>query len=786
MNYTLIFFLSSFIFVLTTKAQVTLYYQDFEGADFDTYTLFDGMPTAVPFNQTTDNYIVRAAPNSVPVGNTISGFTGKVIAVEDTDDAGFFGEPYILTNSFSISGYTNISIQIKFAAGSGADGSIYETSDFIDVDYRLNGSGAWYQAHKLEGSASGKFWFDADNNGVTETGDDINIDQNAQNLEQSFIVTGSSMELRIRMGSWGDDEEMMFDDILVEAIVPCSPAVITSLNATSTEICMGDSTNISVVGMLNDDTVWHLYEDGCGTTPISSDASGMFEVNPTNNTTYYIRGEDGVGCINEATLSCNSISIIVNPLPSISLSTPPSLCANEELNSNLSGGFPLGGIYSGPGCIDDGNGSTYSIEPSIAGVGTHIITYEFSDSNACFSVMQNSFTIYGLPAVSIVDPGDFCDNLNNQTGLAGSNPIGGVFSGIGVTDDGNGLTYSFDPGFSGAGNRFIYYEYSDSNNCVVLDSVSIEVFSAPSLIGNGRYSFCMDSSEIIITGGVTPHGGVYGGSSIVDNSDGLSYMCNTILAGPGQHLITYNLADSNGCIAWITDTLDLIELPNILAGNDQTLCIGDSAILTGSGGLSYLWNNGVLDGGYFTPAPGMTSYILTGTGVNGCINYDTVAIIVNTLPTNTVTQIGSTLLADNVNAEYQWVHCDSSMLSIIDDTAQLFEPTLNGNYAVILYENGCSDTSNCFSINTLTLDSHIEPLNFLLFPNPCYGPLNLRLNNMEDGLIRVYTLNGRLVFTSPVNDKYWSKDLSFLNSGIYIFELSKNEHFGQKILYFHN
>jgi hypothetical protein len=785
MNYTLIFLLNSLIFVITTNAQVSLYYQDFEGSDFDTYTLFDGMPAAVPFNQTSDNYIVRAAPNSVPVGNTISGFTGNVIAIEDTDDAGFFGEPYIQTNSFSIAGYTDISIQIKFAAGSGSDGSIYETSDFIDVDYRLNGTGAWYQAHKLEGSASGKFWFDADNNGVTETGDDININQNAQNLEQSFSVSGSSMELRIRMGSWGDDEEMMFDDILVEAIVPCTPAVITSINTSSLEICSGDSTNLSVSGLLNDATVWYLYEDGCGISPIASNASGIFDVNPTNNTTYYIRGEDGTGCINETTLSCNSISIIVNPLPSVSLSVPPSLCINEELNSNISGGLPLGGIYSGPGCVDDGNGSTYNIDPNNAGIGTHVITYEFTDSNGCSSFMQNSFNIYSLPAVSIVDPGDFCDNLNNQTGLAGSNPLGGVFSGLGVSDDGNGLSYSFDPGFSGSGNHLIYYEYMDSNSCTVLDSVSIEVFSAPVLSGSGRYSNCMDSSEIVISGGVTPYGGVYSGSSIVDNSDGISYTCNTITAGLGQHLITYNLADSNGCIVWITDTLDLIELPDIFAGNDQILCTGDSAILQGGGGLSYLWNNSVIDGDYFTPLPGMTSYVLSGTGLNGCMNYDTVAIIVNSLPSSTITQSGNTLLADNGNAEYQWINCDSSMLSIAGATAQLFEPPLNGNYAVILYENGCTDTSNCISINTLTLDSQIKPFNFLIFPNPCNGLLNVHLNNVVDGLVRIYTLQGRLVFTSHVNQEYWSKDLSFLNNGIYIFELLKNEYFGQKILYFH-
>lgn len=783
MNYSWIIITFILFFPFFTNAQVTLYSQDFEGPDFDTYTLFDGMPTAVPFNQSSDNYIVRAAPNSVPVGNTIAGFTGNVIAIEDTDDAGFFGEPFIRTNSFSIVGYTDISIQIKFAAGSGADGSIYETSDFIDVDYRINGIGAWNQAHRLEGSASGKFWYDSDNDGVTETGDDININQNAQLLEKSFSVSGSTMELRITMGSWGDDEEMMFDDIMVEAIVPCTPAVITSLNASTNDICFGDTSTISVLGSLNDALVWFLYEDGCGTIPVTSNSLGIFNVSPTNNTTYYLRGEDGTGCINEATQSCNSISINVNPLPSVNVTSPPSLCFNTEINTNLSGGIPIGGIYSGPGCIDDGNGSSYSLDPNIAGIGNHIINYSYTDGNGCSSGAQGGFTIHDLPTVSIATPGNFCDNILSQTGLSGGSPIGGVFSGLGVTDDNNGLTYGFDPGISGFGLHLINYQYADSNGCIMLDSVTIEVFSAPLVNGNGFYSYCMDSSELIIIGGAVPYGGIYSGMSIVDNADGLSYTCNTIAAGPGIHEVNYNYADSNGCSVSIADTLQLLDLPSVFAGSDQTLCNGDSTLLQGTGAFYYVWDNSVINGIPFSPPLGSSTYILTGTDSNGCFNNDVVSITVNPLPTNTVTQIGSTLTANNVNALYQWINCDSLMLSISGATLQIFEPNLNGAYAVILNENGCIDTSDCITVSTLSLRSQNQALDFLAFPNPGNGLLNLQFSQVVHGFLKIYNAQGSVVYTAKLNSNNWYKDLSFLNSGFYVIEVSKNEVFCKKSMF---
>jgi hypothetical protein len=77
------------------------------------------------------------------------------------------------------------------------------------------------------------------------------------------------------------------------------------------------------------------------------------------------------GCSN----SCTFI-ITVNPLPvvscpanfSVSLATPPFL---------LFGGSPAGGNYSGPGV------SMNFFDPSVAGPGSHVITYTYTDGNGC-------------------------------------------------------------------------------------------------------------------------------------------------------------------------------------------------------------------------------------------------------------------------------------------------------------------------------------------------------------------------------------------------------------------
>ena len=53
----------------------------------------------------------------------------------------------------------------------------------------------------------------------------------------------------------------------------------------------------------------------------------------------------------------------------------------------LSGGSPLGGTYSGPG-VSSGN-----FDPNAAGIGTHTITYTYTDSNGCQGTATQSIIV---------------------------------------------------------------------------------------------------------------------------------------------------------------------------------------------------------------------------------------------------------------------------------------------------------------------------------------------------------------------------------------------------------
>jgi hypothetical protein len=76
-------------------------------------------------------------------------------------------------------------------------------------------------------------------------------------------------------------------------------------------------------------------------------------------------------------------------------------------------------------------------------------------------------------------------------------------------------------------------------------------------------------------------------------------------------------------------TLVIHPQPTISAGDDQLICSGASVTLSGSGGVSYMWNNDVVNGVAFSPTQSNT-YTVTGTDGNGCTNTDQVTILVET------------------------------------------------------------------------------------------------------------------------------------------------------------
>ena len=124
-------------------------------------------------------------------------------------------------------------------------------------------------------------------------------------------------------------------------------------------ICAGQSASLNASGGSA-----YLWDNNLG-----SGASQT--VSPASTTTYTVTVTDGNAC--QAT---DAVTITVNPLPQVAFTGLDSAYCTTDAATALQG-LPSGGTFSGPGV------SGTDFDPASAGIGVHVIQYQFTDQNGC-------------------------------------------------------------------------------------------------------------------------------------------------------------------------------------------------------------------------------------------------------------------------------------------------------------------------------------------------------------------------------------------------------------------
>ena len=157
--------------------------------------------------------------------------------------------------------------------------------------------------------------------------------------------------------------------------------------------------------------------------------------------------------------------------------------------------------------------------------------------------------------------------------------------------------------------------------------------------------------------------------------------------------------------------ITVLSSPIVNAGVDQTICLGDSISLFGSGSpnLTFTWSNGVQNGQYFVPNTS-TTYTVTGTTSQGCVNTDNVNVVVLMLPQ--ISMVASTPTSICQNEEVilncssvstvalQW-YCNNQPIN--GATQNLIQVNQQGNYYVSAQSSstGCVNYSNSIFVTVL-------------------------------------------------------------------------------------
>lgn len=337
-------------------------------------------------------------------------------------------------------------------------------------------------------------------------------------------------------------------------------------------------------------------------------------------------------------------SVTANPSPQITFQSIGNLCENAA--SVMLSATPAGGSFSGPGVMQS------EFVPANAGIGTHTLTYTYTDSLGCTASVSRSVTVLPAP--------------NGSAGADQTICIGQAATLLAT----GGSSYLWSTGATTASitvNPIATTSYivqiSNSAGCSITDTVEVVIFNDPNMNAGQDVSICAGGSVQLQASGATQY--------FWTPSTGLS--ANNIanpVASPSV-TTTYIVAglSSSGCVSLDTMTVVVNPRPTISAGADQTVCGTVAVQLNATGGVSYSWS----------PAAGLsatnianpmanptvsTNYIVTGTDANGCTNVDTVRVLVPVLnpgANRTICQGGSTTMnaritgiGPNPGTTYSW------------------------------------------------------------------------------------------------------------------------------------
>ncbi len=453
-------------------------------------------------------------------------------------------------------------------------------------------------------------------------------------------------------------------------------------------------------------------------------------------------------CTNSTTTT-----VYINSLPEVDLifgPDPDTVYCTNGTEVQLYGS-PVGSL--GTNASFSGNGVSGSkLFPNIAGVGTHPITYTYTNTvTGCTNSDTRSAIVYNPPVVSISGlpsspiANQYCIDAALDT-IQGS-PVGnGYFTGNGITDFGNS-TAQFAPNNAGVGTHLVKYIYEDANNCVDTAQRSVRVDALPTVVLSGFQSdeYCEDAAIDAINGNRSY--GSFTGAGITDNGNGTATFDPGAVIPDSTYRMTYSYVDANYCTDTAEEHITVHSLPvvtlTVASEPDTSFCEDDPSVnLIGSPvgtlGITSFYTGPGTAGPVFSPSPtiiGVDTLVYQYIDGNGCVNRDTQEVVVYPNPVaeidvlnhcnnDSISFADSSTVSPLPSTINQWYWNFGDVTSGANNTSTLQHPkhfyNSPGSYQITL-----TTTTNYGCVNTVqVLDTIGEPpVAEITWDNVCLGQI---------------------------------------------------------------
>ena len=519
-------------------------------------------------------------------------------------------------------------------------------------------------------------WYDAEFNG--------NLLQTGNSFTTPILAVQTTYYVKTCPGTFS-----MAITVFIDA---CGVPPVSNFNSSDSTICVGSCINFTDLST-NTPSSWTWYFFG-------ADTPNSIAQNPTN-ICYNSAGTFGVALVSSNPSGSDSLFIsnfiTVNALPTIVTSPDTAICIGDTVNLTASGGT----TYLWNNGL--GSGDVKTDNPTTPTTYTVYVT----NADLCLDSAQINVTINSLPTITASVDTTIC------TGDAVNLSVNGGLSYVWDNGLGSGQTHSPTPII----NTTYHVIGIDANSCANSDSVVVTVgtcglppvssFSASDTtvcIGS-----CISFTDLSVNLPTNWMWYFFGSDSLNSSNQNPTNICYNTAGTFDIALVTSNANGTDSL--FIPNFITVNTLPTITTSPDTAICLGSNVNLSANGAVSYVWDNGLGNGQTHSSTPTVfTTYLVTGTDTNGCVNTAQVNVSINALPIiltspDTIICIGDTVkLRANGAFTYVW---DNGIGNIQNPNAT---PTVQIFYTVI-----GTDTNGC--VNSATVEVNINGLPTIIASN---------------------------------------------------------------------
>ena len=430
------------------------------------------------------------------------------------------------------------------------------------------------------------------------------------------------------------------------ATATASVTVTNGVNASisgPSGVCTGNSATLTASGGNN-----YSWNTGATTSVIT--------VTPTGTTTYTVTVSNG---------NCSGTA-------SITITAAGSLTAAITGNTTVCGGNSTTLTASGGTNYVWSNGaSTAAISVTPTGATTYSVIVSSGNCSDTATVNLNV-----SPAMT-VNMSSVAINCGSTNGSANATASGGT----------GAFTYLWNPtgqtnanatGLSAGGNYTV--TVSDAVGCAQTKTVNVTAFNAPVATITGNTLLCTgDSTTLNASGG-----------TIYSWNTGATTTSITIIPSVNT---TYTVIVSTGnCFDTAFAAVTVSPPPVASIASSTSICLGQSATLTASGGGTYVWNTGATTTSIVVTPTTYSSYSITAS-IGSCTDTSSASVTVLPVPTANVAATSTLICGGDITTitasggnTYSWNNgATTTVISV--------SPAVTTTYTVTASNGTCTDTA---------------------------------------------------------------------------------------------